>query len=54
MTEMIETHVQATDSNKKKKYRPQPSKNQTSKLKLSSTMQGMEMSFTNPTTRAVP
>ena len=49
-----ETLIQTTDSSRRKRHGQQPSKNQTVKLKLSSTMQGMEMSFTNPTTRTVP
>ena len=46
------THIQATDNSRRKRHGKRPSKNQTAKLKLSPTMQGMEMRFTNPTTRA--
>ena len=52
-TEELETLIQTTDSSRTKRHGQWPSKNQTAKLKLSSTMQGMEMSFTNPTTRTM-
>ena len=53
-TEEPETHIQATDNSRRKRHGQRPSKNQTAKLKLSPTMQGMEMSFTNLMTRTVP
>ena len=53
-TEEPKTLIKTTNNSRIKRHGKRPSKNQTTKLKLSSTMQGMEMSFTNPTTREVP